>query len=291
MKTLKIQWQVGNQCNFRCGYCHHDYHDGSNPFLDHETFNRAFSNLKESVVNHDRVILEMLGGEPTISKSVREAIANPQDPKFRFNITSNGSADLDWWSRAAPNLDIVILAWHHLGNTDHFLQVLDLLSATHDCTRLVPIINALPDDDKWAEAVYLHETLKAKGFSSKIKILFANHNQGNDKFMRYNQDQVVYYCRENNIRIPSDPLKYSLPAMEASLYTEYKSHLCWAGVDQVVIDYFGYVYRGWCMVGNSYGNIFDKPVVLDASPRVCTRLLCKNGFDQQAKKSEKSWGL
>lgn len=258
--------------------------------LDHERFDQAFENIRLSTPDHDEVFLEFLGGEPTISRAVRSAIVYPVDPKFKYHITSNGSADLEWWAKAAPNLDLIMLAWHYLADEAHFKSVVELLSKTHDRKHLVVTVNA--DPQFWDRAIDMYEWLNSNGYNGKIKILFANHNKGNDRYYRsYRPEQVVFYCKENGLAVPDDPAKYSLSDMEAQLYTDYKSHLCWAGVDQIVIDYFGYVYRGWCMVGSGYGNVFDKPIKLDTNPRVCTRVLCKNGFDQGAKKSEKGWGL
>jgi sulfatase maturation enzyme AslB (radical SAM superfamily) len=290
VKQLKIQWQIGNQCNFRCGYCHHDYHDGSNPMLSYEQLDSALENIRQSTQGYDDITMEFLGGEPTISRSVRNALAYPADKRFRYNITSNGSADLDWWSKAAPNLDIIMLAWHYLADEAHFKSVVEQLSKTHDREHLVITVNA--DPNFWDRAQEMYEWLNSNGYNGKIKILFSNHNKGNDRFYRsYSTDQMLFYCKENGIGIPTDPTKYSVASIEAKLYTDYKTHLCWAGVDQIVIDYFGYVYRGWCMVGSGYGNVFEGPIKLDTNPRVCTRVLCKNGFDQGAKKSEKGWGL
>lgn len=258
--------------------------------LSYEQFDTALEHIRQSTESYDEISLEFLGGEPTISRAVRSAIAYPIDPKFKYNITSNGSADLEWWAKAAPNLDIIMLAWHYLADEEHFKKVVELLGKTHDRAHLVVTVNAYPQF--WDRSVEMYEWLNANGYNGKIKILFSNHNKGNDRYYRsYSPDQVVFFCKENGLPLPDDPAKYSLSDMEAQLYTDYKSHLCWAGVDQVVIDYFGYVYRGWCMVGKGYGNVFDGPIKLDTNPRVCTRVLCKNGFDQGAKKSEKGWGL
>jgi len=290
VNPLKIQWQIGNQCNFRCNYCHGDYHDGSNPMLDHEQVLKAFDNLKESITSHETVQLEFLGGEPTISQPVREIITSCADQRFKFDLTTNASADLTWWRNADPRLNVVTLAWHGSGNTSHFLEVVNLLSSTRSIASLPIVINAEPWALKWARAVETYSLLKHQGLNVKLKLLFANHNKGNDRYLNYTKDQFDYWAKENNIEIPEQEQK-PIEWVENQLYTDYKGHLCWAGVDQIVIDYFGYVYRGWCRVGSSYGNIFDKPFKLDSNPKVCTRVLCKNGFDQQAKKSEKGWGL
>jgi hypothetical protein len=62
-------------------------------------------------------------------------------------------------------------------------------------------------------------------------------------------------------------------------------------VEQIVVDYFGFIYRGWCHAHGSLGNIFEQAVTLDEKPRVCPYTICKNPFDKKARKSENSWGL
>ena len=257
--------------------------------LSHEQFSQVLNNLLLSAIDHETIYLELLGGEPTISRAVRHAIVNPVSEKLKFNLTTNGSADLEWWANAAPNLDTVILAWHSKGDTEHYIKVAELLNS-YEHLHLTICINAL-NDNTWADAYFLYQDFKSKGYHCEYKVMFKNHNNGNDKFLPYTTEQMVFFAKENGYSVPDDPAKYNLPDFEASLYKTYSSHLCWAGVDQIVIDYFGYVYRGWCMVGNGYGNLFDGTISLDKTPRVCNRLLCKNGFDQQAKKSEKSWGI
>ena len=259
--------------------------------LDHELFAAAFINIKNSITEHEQVFIEFLGGEPTISKAVRAVITTNTNPKFKFDITSNGSANLDWWDQAAPHLNTISLAWHSLCDTNHFLSVVSLLAKSKKETHLPIVVNAEPWPLKWARAVEVYDSLKKQGRNVKLKILFANHNKGNDKFMAYSDEQMSYYFQENGIEVPVAAEEKPIEWVENQLYTDYKGHLCWAGVDQIVIDYFGYVYRGWCMVGSGYGNILDKAIKLDTSPKMCTRVLCKNGFDQQAHKSEKGWGL
>jgi sulfatase maturation enzyme AslB (radical SAM superfamily) len=97
VKKLSVQWQAGNQCNFRCDYCHSDYHDGSNPFLDYEQFHVGFTNLKNSTVDYDRLEIEFQGGEPTISSAVRDTIISSTDTRIKYVLTTNASASLDWW--------------------------------------------------------------------------------------------------------------------------------------------------------------------------------------------------
>ena len=289
VKPLSIQWQIGNQCNFRCDYCHFDYHSGSNPFLDYEEFNKGFVNLESSIKDYDQVTIEFQGGEPTISPIIRDLVARP-DPKYKYILQTNASADLDWWRLAVNNLSTVNLAYHPQIDKQHFMEVVDIVRDA--CPHWSITINAHPDIDRWQKAEDLYKFYKSQNVSTTLRALFADHARGNSHFLDYSPEQWTFYLEANHIKVPPQTTHESqIKWVESRLYNNYKGHLCWAGVEQIVVDYFGYVYRSWCHAHGALGNIFETPVVLDNYPKVCPKDLCKNKFDQQAKKSEKSWGM
>ena len=285
---LNIQWQVGNQCNFRCDYCHRNFYDGSSPFLTFEEFNQAFINLEQSIDNYQLVEIEFLGGEVTISDTIKNHIADSTNKKFCYKLTTNGSASLDWWKLAIPNLSSVNLAYHPSADIEHFKNVIALLQDKNIPIDL--IVNAHNEQDRWDKAVHIYEQYKDL-IPTTFKALFANYQKGNDKFLDYSTEQWDYYLKENNITVDPAPVEVQIHQVESTLYNNYKGHLCYAGVNQVVIDYYGYVYRGWCFSNGGFGNLFEKPIQLLTTARVCTKEICKNGFDLQAKKSDQSWGL
>lgn len=290
VNKLAIQWQIGNECNFKCDYCHVDYHSGSNPFLSYEQFQKGFSNLNTSVEKYDLIEIEFQGGEPTISPAIRDKIADSTDPRYKYILTTNASADLAWWQRAVANLSHVVLAYHPQCDIDHFNQVVEIVKQSK--VRFSVVVNAHNDRSKWDTAIDTYDYYASKYQPVQFKTLFADHGKGNNKFLAYNADQWAFYLEVNNIKAPKDePVEDQIQWVEERLYNNYKGHLCWAGINQIVIDYFGYAYRGWCHSNGGFGNIFETPIELDVQPKVCPKIVCKNGFDLLAKKSEKSWGM
>lgn len=290
MNKLSIQWQIGNECNFKCDYCHQDYHSGSNPFLTKEQFQVGFDNLQLSVSNYDLIEIEFQGGEPTISPAIRDKIADSTDTRYKYILTTNASADIFWWEKAVHNLSNVILAYHPQSDLEHFDQVVELVKSYNIPFTIT--INAHPDKAKWDLAVDTYDKYAEKYYPINFRALFADHARGNNKFMSYDINQWDFYTAVNNIPAPKDePVEDQIQWVEDHLYNNYKGHLCWAGVNQIVIDYAGDVYRGWCHSNGGFGNIFKGPVTLDAQPRACPKIICKNGFDLLAKKSNKSWGM
>ena len=44
MDNIRIQWNMGNQCNYKCEYCPDILHDGSKPWLPLEAYLTAIEN-------------------------------------------------------------------------------------------------------------------------------------------------------------------------------------------------------------------------------------------------------
>lgn len=246
--------------------------------------------MQESVSSYDQIVIEFQGGEPTISTAIRNKIADNTDQRYRYVLTTNASADLAWFAKSAPNFNNLILAYHPQVDTQHFKDVVNLLN-----DKQVPIgvvVNAHSDPERWAKAVEIYEYYKPTKIYLNFKTLFSNYQTGNNKFLNYTEEQWAYYTTINGIAVPANKsVETQITWVQDRLYNNYKGHLCQAGVSQVVVDYFGYVYRGWCHAHGGMGNLFDSPIKLDATPRVCPKEICKNSFDQLAAKSEKGWGL
>jgi len=291
MNSLAIQWQIGNECNFRCDYCHPDCYDGSNKFIDYDKFQKGFTNLQASVDAYDLIEIEFQGGESTVSKAIRDKLCSDTDPRYRYILTTNASADLNFWKAAAPNFKHVTLAWHSSDMVfSHFNEVVNVLRDNGTSFNIV--VNAPSRQLVWDGAKNVYEYYLSQQVPVKFKALYTNYQRGNDKFMPYTEEQWNYYTRVNNIQPPKEqPVEVQIEWVQDRLYNNYKGHLCWAGVNQIVINYLGFALRGWCQADGSFGNVFEQPLVLDAKPRVCPKDLCKNLFDQKAHKSNNSWGF
>lgn len=291
MNKLAIQWQIGNECNFRCDYCHPDCYDGSNKFINYNKFQKGFDNLQASVSAYDLIEIEFQGGEPTVSQAICDKLSSDADSRYRYILTTNASAPLDWWTKAAPNFKHVTLAWHEGKlDPDHFYSVGKILYENN--TSFHVVVNAPSDQAQWNSAKTVYEYCVGLGVPVQFKALYTNYQRGNDRFMPYTEEQWNYYTRVNNIQPPKEePVETQITWVQDRLYNNYKGHLCWAGVNQLVINYLGFALRGWCQADGSFGNVYDQPLVLDAKPRVCPKDLCKNLFDQRAHKSTNSWGF
>ena len=59
----------------------------------------------------------------------------------------------------------------------------------------------------------------------------------------------------------------------------WKDWHCYAGLEQIVVDMFGTIYRGWCLAGGRVGSIFDKKLFLPDKPIHCKVEKCHCNLD------------
>ena len=284
-ETITIDWNFGNSCDLKCSYCHKELHDGANPFPILDKFGPAFAHLIEQARDFSRVNLEFSGGEPTQSTALQHIVLANEDERIKFKINSNAQAPADWWQCIAHKLYEATLTYHQATDFDHFLTV---SKAINEFIRPKIYIPLTPDT--WDLTPY--RTLKDLGYEVHLQLLYSNFTRGNDAYLKYIEEQWDTYYTEQGIDINNTAqVEQTVEFKRVNHLNNYYGHMCWAGYNQIIIDNFGDVYRGWCKAGNSLGNVFRHDVVLDKQPAPCPKTQCKNGFDLQAHKSKGSWGF
>jgi MoaA/NifB/PqqE/SkfB family radical SAM enzyme len=284
-ETLIIDWNFGNECALKCSYCHVELHDGANPFPPADKFCPAFDHLIDQTRAFSRVNLELSGGEPTQSQSLQHIILSNADDRIKFKINSNAQAPVEWWQKIAYKIYNSTLTYHSATDFDHFLTVANTLKEF-----VQPKIHIPLTPDTWNLKPY--RQLKDLGYDVHLQLLYSNFTRGNDTYLKYTEDQWNEYYTEQGIDIHNTAqVETTIEFKRVNHLNNYYGHLCWAGYNQIIIDNFGDVYRGWCKAGNSLGNVFRHDVLLDKQPAPCPKTQCKNGFDLQARKSKGTWGM
>ena len=284
---LTVEWNLGNECDLKCSYCHKELYDGANPFPSLEEFCPAFDQLIEQARAFSRINIEFSGGEPTQSPSIQHIILSNLDDRIKFKLHSNAQAPIAWWQDIAHRLYDLTLSYHQSTDFDKFLEVVNAVSR-----HLRPKINIAVSPDTWIDQMQAFKVLQELGHDVHLQLLYSNFTRGNDQYLKYTDDQWSEYYKLKGIDVSNtQQVESTIEFKRINHLNNYYGHLCWAGYDQIIIDNFGDVYRGWCKAGNSLGNVFRHDVVLDKQPAPCPRTQCKNGFDLQARKSKGTWGM
>lgn len=285
--TIRIEWALGNSCNASCSYCPSELRQGSNPFPAIEKLIPAFDHLVDQCRDFSQIQVEVTGGEPTQSIALQQLIDNVKDSRVKFKLISNGSAHLYWWKSAVRNLYGVKLTYHLKEDFNHFKSVVEEL---HDKVNLEVAVAIEPEH--WFPGIDAYNVFKTINPNTHVQLLYSNFTKGNSKYLDYSEIQWYEYYKTQGIDISNrQQVESTIEFKKVNNLNNYYGHLCWAGCTQIVIDNFGDVFRGWCKAGNVLGNIYRGDLILEASPTVCPKRQCKNGFDLQARKSENSWGI
>ena len=284
---ITIDWNLGNSCNLNCSYCHTELKDGANPFPSADKFRPAFDHLIDQTRAFSRVNLEFSGGEPTQSQSLQYVILANTDDRIKFKLVSNAQAPIAWWTDTAHKLYDLTLSYHSISSFDHFFEVVKTVSKNLNPKIYIPLT-----PQTWLVQKDAYDRLKAFGYDVHLQLLYSNFTRGNNEYLKYTEPQWYEYYKLQGIDIANpQQVESTIEFKRVNHLNNYYGHLCWAGYDQIVIDNFGDVYRGWCKSNNSLGNVFRGDVVLDKKPYPCPKQQCKNGFDLQAHKSKGSWGI
>lgn len=286
--VLKIQWNLGNSCNLDCSYCHQSLKDGTNPFPGIARLRPAFAHLVEQARAFSLVHIEIPGGEPTESDSLKELMLENTSPEIHFKLYSNAQADLTWWSTVSSKLYELDLTYHTSTDLEHFISVVEIIKRTK--CKLKILIAHTPNN--WIFAQTAYTKLKALNKYTLIQMLFKNFTKGNNQYFDYTEDQWNIYFNSIGINpLDKQQIQKTQEYKKINSLNNFYGHLCNAGYSQIIVDNFGYVYRGWCKASGHMGNLYDGSFILDSRPRPCPKQQCSNGFDLLAKKSEKSWGM
>lgn len=285
MNIFRIQWNIGNKCNFDCAYCPSSLKEGLTPDVSVEAFAKAIENIKSQTAEFDLVDIDLTGGEPTLYESLRQSLSSDLK-NIKFSFHSNGTAPISWWQSATPNLKEITLTLHQQVDFEHFSSVASVLNDHCQLKIFVPM-----SVDSFESQQQKYELLKNK-FEVKPQMLYKNFTKGNNEYYDYNDSQWTWYFSETGVN-PNNSVDVSttIEFKRINKTNEYIGHLCWAGHSQIIIDAYGWAFRGWCKAGNALGNVYDGSLVLDRKPQVCPKQLCTNGFDLSAKKSENTWGF
>jgi len=282
-QPIRIQWNFTNHCNFNCEYCPDVLKSGSINLPDPLVFAQAFEDIYN---NFESLELSLLGGEPTAYRGLDWALNKiKKDPNKKIILETNGSREKFWWDKYATLFDQITISYHqHFLQVEHLFFVLETLKEHN-----VRVHIKLPITPKyWDDTMKVKDMLHARGYGPEIQLLYKNFTKGNNNYYQYSEDQLNYFYADKKVEESQIPEQIEYKRIHR--LNEYRGHMCWAGVDQLVIDRFGNAYRGWCEQGGELGNVFTDTIKWPEDPIMCQKTLCSNGFDLQARKSQNSWG-
>lgn len=287
-----VNWCLGNTCNFKCSYCPSGLHDGSKRWPDIDVVKQFVLKLKQQHPNK-KIYFEFTGGEVTLYKHFTDLCKFCNDNDVRVGIISNGSRTIRFWEEHTQYLDHVCLSYHpEFSDVEHFISVVKLL---HDTVRTH--VNIMMSPEKFdACCSVAHRVTEIDNISMALQPLIVDFG---DTLYEYSKEQQDIFDRQHELfskKIKfTKKVQYYRGAMR-EVYTDGTSQVksahrfiaektndwsgwkCFAGVEQLIVDMDGRIYRGWCKVGGPIGHI-EQEQLLEVDPIVCTKTMCHCNYD------------
>jgi MoaA/NifB/PqqE/SkfB family radical SAM enzyme len=258
------------------------FHLGNKPFPSEELIVKISQDIIFHYDNLGRdVVFEYIGGEPSLFENMSFVARRLHNHPVNILIKTNGSASLDWWKSARRYLSHVIISVHREHcDIEHLYEVIRFLKNDNGdpihLEILVPITHA---EDSWAWGIETVRDLRKKFGLGNLQMLYSNFGRGSNMYMPYSDQQWKIYKEMQGIQEqPTSENKLSKPL------PEFRGKSCYAGIDTMVIDSDGNIWRGWCKQDGKIGSIYDEEVIWPIKTIICNKDYCHNGFDQQARK-------
>lgn len=309
--TFSVTWSLHNFCNFRCSYCPPNLNNGSTTPVDMKILEQ-FVNLIEDVAPRKKIIFAFSGGEPTLHPQFIEMIEYLSNRGCEITMTTNGSRGLNWWKKAEPYIDHLVISYHaNWTNSEKLARNIDFLINTCWVN-----LDLMMDPQHWNTILELGERFKGRKNISvtylPIQKDFGVHANG---LIDYTPEQLYFLrnppnflgdrapaqskidkCRgqlgrgdnwmeiveDGNSRVVDVDYKYLI----ANDMNRFKGYKCNLGQEGVIIEINGDIYKGYCHVGGKVGNIYEGTLELSKGAVICPKDYCSCSVDIEISKEK-----
>ena len=296
-----VNWCMGNKCNFSCSYCPMGLHDGSVDWYDYQTV----KDFCDNVINHyspKTVYFEFTGGEITLWKHFKELCDHLHTENSRIGLITNGSRTMRYWEELKPNIDHVCISFHpEFTDENKFLELVGFLSdeiRVHANVMMSPVefdrcfevalkLKDIPNISMALQPLIVDFGAELYEYTTEQHDILNRQWHLTSKFIPRTKTFESYRGAMVTVSDTGERLENWAPNRFISNgLNNWKGWSCHAGVEQMVVDMDGTIYRGWCKVGGGIGHITDKNLNLSTQPIICSKDFCHCNFDIMSRKEK-----
>lgn len=298
-----INWCMGNTCNFECSYCPAYLHNGTTKWHTLDRVKNLITAVKQAQPEK-HIYAEFTGGEVTLHKDFIQICKFCNESNVKIGFISNGSRSHRWWLENQEYFNRIMLSYHvDQIAADHFYNTVKIL---HNNEHIHLHVNIMMHPEKWNDCMVMAHKLKELGnFSIALQPLL--HNLATDLYpytseqrqTLVNQHDIIskHIKWTKNIDIQRGAMKavnddgsYQLRTAHSFISrntNNWQGWQCFAGVEQMVIDMDGNIYRGWCKAGGPIGHLNNIANYKQVAPIICNQDRCHCNFDIMCTKIRK----
>ena len=275
--SIKVEWNLSKRCNYDCSYCPASIHDNTSQPTDIDILKNTIDNL---TTLGKPIRLSFTGGEPTVHPQFEELVRYARHAGVSWiSVTTNGTRKATWY--ASQQVDQYVISLHFEYN---FRRIVDTILSLKEYTSaniLVHVMALHTKMDDVKDVVNLLQEQQIDYAVRRIRWTEGDHNLFDD--MRYHPDDLQWIKEheatvKGNCIIDDSQIIHANDVIKLHM-NQYKGWTCNAGIESLMINWDGEVYRATCRVGGSLGNIYTGTLNSPVDPVICTRDWCTCAAD------------
>lgn len=295
-----VNWCLGNTCNFACSYCPSILHDSSIRWPEPGVIKNFIAAVKNQYPNKN-IYFEFTGGEVTMYKHFTDICQFCSDLGVKVGLITNGSRTIRYWEENKHFFDHVCISYHpEFSDADHFVEVIKLL---HNDVRTH--VNIMMSPEKFEQCYELADKVKDLGnismalqplihdfgdtlydYTDYQKKVFERQHELMTKHIKFTKSFDYYRGAMKVVKEDGTNYVSSAHRFISEKTNDWSGWKCYAGVEQLIVDMDGKIYRGWCKEGGSVGHITDTNLNLPSAPILCSKTMCHCNFDIMSTKEK-----
>jgi MoaA/NifB/PqqE/SkfB family radical SAM enzyme len=288
-----VNWCLGNTCNYECSYCPTALHDGSKGWPDPDAIKNFILKVK-SIHPSKKFYFEFTGGEVTVYKHFIDICKFCAENNVKVGLITNGSRTLRYWEENKEFFDHICISFHpEFADEKHFFDVVKLIHEdvrTHVNIMMSPekfdfcyaVANKIKDLGNLSMALQplIHDfgdqLFEYNDFQKKV---FDKQHELITKHIKFDKTYDYYRGAMRMVNAEGESKVSSAHRFISDKTNDWSGWKCYAGVEQLIVDMDGSIYRGWCKEGGKIGHIKDENLELPLAPILCSKTMCHCNFD------------
>lgn len=310
-KSIFVTWTLHNFCNYRCSYCPPGCHASTKRPYDHKDV-IAFSEkvvMQAKSLGYNSYTIALSGGEPTLFPNFDEIIKTLYSQGIDVTFTSNGSRPLRFWETAVNYFNHCVWSFHPENtNVEEFFEKARFV--TQHCWLNVDFMMTKEHFSKNIElGKKLSELPNIYVDYSPIQIDFGGESKG---LIDYTEEQIKFlqnrplvskplsgrakekidifkvFGRGPKIVTRSDGKSITTERLDSKALisadeNKFRGWTCFAGIESLIVNLDGSVYRAYCHEQGQLGTIWDS-LIIPKEPVICSQERCKCSVDLEVSK-------
>jgi len=286
-----VDWRLGNTCNYKCSYCPPYENSGSFPWINIDTNIKTQNIIIEGYRSMGKsTSFAYTGGEPTVYKYFPQLLENGKNQGAWNWVYTNGSRTVRYWNDIKDVLDMACISYHaEYDQGDHLIEVVDAIKK-----QVYLSINVVMHPLQLDKCFAFIDKFKSAHPEIVVDTKIVRVAHGEITHPDYTEDsisKILEYKKIASVRTKKQSIgkpflgknvimKLIEPDKEPRLincqeeilkgfngYNDFNNWECYVGVESLMIDFDGKVYKGYCQMDGSIGSIPNFEVPTD--PTTC----------------------